>query len=488
MDEPSPSPGQDMLSPLAKRIRAGIVQISRGNGLNPKDISIISEENGIFTLNGTLSLTLEARREKKQGTGRPKGVHIYDTVAEMDTEIQRACGELRYAPPAQQVLEKTAFQGTHKGFGLTDKIIPIPKLVYDFGVTTTCPSCKGKGKGGCPVCQGRGRIQCPQCRGLKEEWCGHCKGTGHQDGDMSKGRCTWCDGIGRTRCLRCNGHGEISCQPCNGSGHTYCRQCQGHGEMVEITHLTFVWHAGFTQAVYNAPRAVNHLLAKAPWDKLAELGHISPSRIAGPLETPPNLTDDNAHVPPAKPASLYYHLAAKIPWCEAVVKAGSLPAFQASAAGLKGRINNCPAFLDRLQEKAKRLRQEAMSHLLRLGMKSADKSLAKLYPIGLSDKMRREILKEARTTLFNKTRNIQIGAWVIGLVAAVGTSYVMNNLMGIGLGALFGIALFQAIEIYGKMQFAKENGLRYKPQPKFGWETLAFIMAAIAVYGINILT
>lgn len=475
------------LSPLAKRIRATIAQMGRGNGLNPKDISIISEENGIFTLHGTLALTLEARKEARQTTGRPKGAHIFNDAAEMDEEITRACTELRHSPQAQQALEKGVFQGGTKGFGLKDRIIPIPKLAYDFGVLMTCPTCKGKGKGGCPVCQGRTQVSCPQCRGEREEWCGHCKGSGHQDGDMSKGRCTWCEGIGRTRCLRCNGHGVMPCQSCNGSGHTYCRQCQGHGEMAEITHLTFVWHAGFMQAHDTPPRAVSHLMAKASWDKLSELGHIAPSRVAGPLDEPPAMGAEGQRAP-AKPASLYYQLEAKIPWCEAVVKAGHLPAFQTSAAGLKGRINNCPAFLDKLQGKTRRLQQEAMSHLLRLGIKNADKSLARLYPVGLSDRMRREVLKDARATINAKTRNIQIGAWTAGLLSAGGISYVMNSAVGTAVAAALGLALYHVIEVYGKMQFAKESGLRYNPRPRFNWESPAIVALAIGVFLFNILT
>jgi len=278
----------------------------------------------------------------------------------------------------------------------------------------------------------------------------------------------------------------MTCQPCTGTGHTYCRQCQGHGELIEITHLTFVWHASFHQVSHTPPRAVNHLLAKASLDKLAELGHVAPSRNAGPLEHPPVI---NPETPPAaaKPASLYYHLTAKIPWSETVVKAGHLPAFQASAAGLKGRINNCPHFLDKLQGKTKRLQQEAMSHLLRLGLKNADKSLAKLYPIGLSDRHRREILTNARSSINAKTRNIQIGAWGIGVLAAAGISYVMNSYVGVAVSAALGLALFHAMAIYGKMQFAKENGLKYNPRPKFSWEVVAILAAAIGCFAINLI-
>lgn len=485
-EDNAPLSASETLSPLAKRIRASIAQAVRGNGISPKDIKIIGEESGVFTLHGVLTLALEARREQRQASGRPKGVHIFESKRDMDEEITRACNELRHAPQAQQTLEKGVFQGTTKGFGLQDKIIPIPKLNYDFGVVTVCPSCKGKGKGGCPVCHGSGQVTCPQCVGKREEWCGHCKGTGHQDGDMAKGRCTWCDGIGRTRCLRCDGRGLMNCQPCTGTGHTYCRQCQGHGELLEITHLTFVWHAAFQQISHSPPRAVNHLLAKASLDKLAELGHVAPSRQAGPLEQPPVIGDSDAPSATVKPASLYYHLTAKIPWCETVIKAGTLPAFQASAAGLKGRINNCPNFLDKLQGKTARLQQEAMSHLLRLGLKNADKSLAKLYPIGLSDRYRRDVLKEARTSINTKTRNIQIAAWSIGILSSLGISYVMNSYIGIGVSTALGLALFHAMAIYGKMQFAKENGLKYNPRPKFGWEIAAVAAAAIGAYALNL--
>lgn len=475
-------------SPLAKRIVAAITRLGQGNGLRPADVVLIGEENGQFTLHGTLAMTLEARREQKRVNGRPAGVHFFNTPTELEAEIARACTELSKSPEAAAVLDKHILGGASKGFGLKDKIIPIPKLAYDFGLATPCPVCHGKGKGGCPVCHGRGQITCVQCNGQREEWCGHCKGNGHQDGDHAKGQCTWCAGIGRTRCLRCNGNGFTACQPCNGSGHSHCRECLGKGEMADVTHLSFVWHGLFTQANHVIPRAVSHLMAKAPLEKLAELGHIGPSRVAGPLDAPPLFPEADAIIPQAKPATLYYQLAAIIPWCEAVIKINGQPAFQASAAGLKGRVNHCPAFLDKIRDKASRLQNEALSHLLRLGMKQADKALAKLYPLGLSERVRRDILVEARHTIAARTQNIQIGAWILGILASAAISYVMNSLVGVGMAILLGITLFQALSVFGKMQFAKEYGLTFTPRPKFGWEMVAVIVVAVSIFIINLLT
>lgn len=480
-------------SPLAKRIIATLRRVGQGNGFAAKDVTLVREEAGRYKLDGILSATLDVQVKSRQEPGRPAGVHVFAGREDMEAEIARAREELTRSPQAAATLQKTLLAKGANSFGAADKTIPVTGLSYDFALMSTCPTCKGIGRGGCPVCQGKGRVVCPQCRGQKEEWCGQCRGTGKQNGDASSAvLCTWCNGIGRTNCLRCTGTGEISCVPCSGTGHAHCKSCMGAGEIADIAHLDFVWRSQFRTHGRDMPSAVGHLLAKAPLGQLAALGHIAPKQVAGPLAAPPQLDDaieedENGEpvTPKGQTATLYYHFQADVPWSESTVKMAGAPAFIATAAGLKGRVNLCPNFLDKRLDGAARLRKEALGETLRRGPRFADRILAKQYQVGLSEKARRHVIKEAQNEIHKNTRALKLSSWAAGLLAAFGIAYFLKGGEGAAAGFFAGLAVFQVLAIAGKYLFAKKAGLVYKPEPHFGWELLALLVAAAAPYALS---
>lgn len=488
------APNNPSGNPLAKRLLATLRRVGQGNGFAAKDITLIKEEAGRHQLDGILSVQLDMQVKHRQEAGRPAGVHVFASKEELDAETARARAELTRSPQALAVLQKTLLGAGAPSFGSVDKTIPVAGLSYDFALMTMCPTCKGAGRGGCPVCQGKGRVICPQCRGQKEEWCGQCRGTGFANGLHEGPLCTWCNGIGRTKCLRCSGSGEMACTPCNGTGHAHCKSCRGAGEIADIAHLNFVWrsHFGF-QTQEDMPSAVSHLLAKAPLAQLAAMGHIAPKMIAGPLDTPPVLAPpgpDEDEIPPPRGevATLYYHFRADVPWCEATVKMGDLSAFIATAAGLKGRVNMCPNFLDKRLNNAERLHKEALGETLRRGARYADRVLAKAYPVGVSEKARRHVILEAQKDITKKTLLLKIASWAAGILAAFGISYALAGGEGALVGLIAGVILFQALAIAGKYLFAKSAGLIYKPEPHFSWEIAAIAVAAAVPYALNLLT
>lgn len=467
----------DGASPLARKTLAALRKLLAGNGVKPDRLTLIKEESGEFALHGILALTLDTARTVRQEPGRPGGVHVFGSKPEMEAEITRACGELIRSPQAMAVVDKVLLNAPGGGFGSHNKIIPVKGLHFDFATLATCTTCQGKGKGGCPVCQGQGRTPCPQCRGQREEWCGHCRGTGFQDGDQSKPRCTYCQGVGRMRCLRCNAQGFIPCQPCGGTGHSHCKTCRGAGELADVVGLDFTWKSRFIPHTGEIPRAVSHLMGQGTLEVMAAKGHIVPRRVGGPLPAPPQIDPDQpAH--PAEPATHYWHYMAEIPWCEATLKLGQ-SALLVTAAGQKGRINTCPAFLDKIAPKAPRLQNEALGAVLRHGMnKRAALDMKRLYPVGLSDRVLQDVLKNASRTIHQRTLVFKIGAWMGALVACGALGWFLRGLPGPIAGFVVGMMVFHGIKLFGQARFAAEAKVPYKPNLNIGWETLALLALA----------
>lgn len=461
-------------SPLAKKSLAALRKLLAGNGVKPDRLTLEQEEHGIYTLHGVLALTLDTARTHRQEAGRPSGAHVFATKPEMDAEIERACAELMQSPQALAVVEKTLLNTPSGGFGSHNAVMPVKGLHFDFATLSSCPTCQGKGKGGCPVCQGQGRTPCPQCRGQREEWCGHCRGTGFQNGDRSQSRCTYCNGQGKTRCLRCNAQGFVPCQPCGGTGHSHCKTCRGAGEMAEVVGLDFTWKSRFMPYAADVPRAVSHLIAQGSLEIMATKGHISPRTMGSRLARPPQL-DPNMPAPPPEPATQYWHYEAQIPWCEVTFKLGQA-AFPVTAAGNKGRINSCPAFLDKIAPKAPRLQNEALSAALRHGMnKRAMLDLKRLYPVGLSDRAIQDVLKAADRTIHQRTMVFKLAAWGGALAICGGLGWFLRGLPGPIAGFVVGLVVFHGIKLFGQSRFAAEAKVPYKPSLNIGWEIIALL-------------
>lgn len=475
-------------SPLARKIMSGVAYVCNGNGITKKDIEFCREETGKFKLESLLELNFTVDLDNKPKKSKDHQTHIYASRAEMDEEIERATNELMLGPEAMAVVEDDILSRPAMGLESDNPVYPIKGLHYNFGFKEPCRTCQGKGNGGCPVCHGKGQSVCPQCRGERTEWCGQCKGTGHQGtGQLNEPLCTWCGGDGRTRCLRCDGHGVTKCQPCNGTGHSHCRDCGGSGETEHVMGLSFAWRVQAHRLSLEPPRAVSHLLGKAPMGALASKGHL-PMAIAGkPMTSPPDTTDDDTRRSiKAQPHSLYYRIESAVPWCETIVKVKDSAALDITAAGRKGRINHCPYFLDKHSDKAKRLYNEALKNILHLGIKKADIVVAKKYPIGLSARARRDVLIKARSKIIAQTKKERILAWLLSIAVTIGPSWFVGDWMGALLGAIMGIIVFHGLILFGKIQFASAHKFKYTPRPRLGWEVLVMIVLAFAIYGYGL--
>ncbi len=477
-------------SPLARKIMSGIAYVSKGNGITKQDIEFVCEETGKFKLESLLELSLIIDQDDKPTKSKDQKTHIYGSKAEMTEEIERAAEGLMTSPEAMAVIEGTILKRSAMGLEGDRPIYPITGLHYNFGYKDPCNACSGKGKGGCPVCHGKGQSVCPQCRGERTEWCGQCRGKGHSgEGNLSDPLCTWCGGDGRTRCLRCDGHGVTSCQPCNGTGHSHCRECGGSGEKEYVMGLSFAWRVQAHRMSAEPPRAVSHLLGVAAIGVLAKKGHLPMSVIGKPMTSPPDTSEDETRrTIKGNPNSLYYRIESDIPWCETIVKVKDKAAFDVTAAGRKGRINHCPTFLDKYSDNAKRLYNEALENVLHYGIKKANYIVAKKYPIGLSERTRKEVLTKARSKIIAQTRKERILAWALSVIVTLGLSWFIGGIIGALVGAILGIIVFHGIIIFGKMQFARSHKFTYTPRPRLGWEIAVMIVIAGSVYGYNLLT
>lgn len=383
--------------------------LAQGNGLAPEAIKLIESKEAIYTLMGVLTMTphVEVRADSYNGRSRLKGVRVLSTFAALDEEIIK--NQQAFEKDSAWVKEAVAELKKTKGFGWGqhESLLTWNDQTTALVATENCPACNGTGQHPCYECQGLGFLVCPHCEGRGQELCYHCGGTG-QDPAIPNKPCPICNGTRYTHCRYCNQTGRLLCPHCQGNGFTPCDSCQGAGVITREAHIKKSARLSFSLSATSG----------LPSGLLRAVSRFGEANL-------PNGHADIALVPedpekPQKKTTLL--LEAKIPYADIKIVINGKGAIIA-CAGKMGRLLGVPAFLDSALKESRRelaraahgaiplkVTTRAMQDALKLGLegKTNPNNLRRLYPVGLSGNVAKEIMGHMELALRAQTRKLRL--------------------------------------------------------------------------------
>lgn len=389
-------------------------KLADGNGVAPESIQMIDGHEAVYAISGVIRLIprFDAQSRSYNGSVKSSGkvTILPGFVALREAADQRRTVFLKqdsWLP--QAVKELQAAPGY--GWGHDEARIELPDQSCVLAATENCQVCRGGGRVTCAQCQGHQQITCPQCQGNKQENCYSCYGTG-EDPSNRPNPCHTCHGTRYAPCRFCHATGYLTCPTCSGHGGTPCPDCQGTGRITQEVTLTGYAEISFSLGSgHDLPSGLLQGLDRIGIDKLPK-GHADIELILPDTDKPD--TDKTL-----------INLKAGLPYADIKLKLSG-KTVMISAFGKRGLMLGVPAFLDQSLkpwlehlDRAARgvaplehvLEARAMRDALALELSGNDapEGLRRIYPVGLSPNVCRDIMRMMDKTLRRltlKTRGI----------------------------------------------------------------------------------
>lgn len=428
-------------SPLAVKALQRLQKLAAGNNIIPKDIILYSAEENTYDIEGTITLSplFETQNIRHPGGPSARSNRTVGSSAELKTEIEklRKDFETRHTWINEAILRLK--EQPAEGWGLDDVMVTLPAQSVVLSASEMCPSCQGRKSLTCNQCQGTGTITCPQCQGNRQELCHICLGSGENPAVPSQ-PCIHCNGFRYAPCRYCQGHGQLTCPTCHGNRGTVCSACNGAGLFTEEVSVTCGARTHFTINAQGLPSGLRRGLDRLGMAKLAD-GHADIETITPPPEEDNEIPIEVPLVPGAqaepkkeKPPKPEIHYVAHMPYADLRMNFAGKKAI-VGIFGKKGVLLGVPPFLDTALEPSRQKLKLAIKGngsldnalttrvikdalMLQITSQTSVNALRRLYPLGLSQQVAAEILRDMRLALNRMT--LRARSLVAGLCSFVG--------------------------------------------------------------------
>lgn len=420
--------GAAYANPPIEEIRVAV----RGNGLNPRMVSVKKIEGKVVEFDVALTLQLRQRTmEKIIGGKRTEGEKV-DGPQGMREALDRDRLKTLNSDDAQKKIAAHINTRKDKGFGTRNEIIKLPFLTKEYVHHQACRTCNAQAHIKCQRCSGKGSELCPRCNGQSMEVCSQCRGAQLIFNGNEKIPCPRCNGQGRMPCMMCHQTRKIQCSVCRGRGSTQCQNCNGQA-----------WHSYITTAEMDVictfdfdrqnlpPRVLQMVETKAK--EIPQYAEIHP--VYKPLEKEP----PEGEAPKSDIFNLHYHV--KLPYAEAEFALGKNSSVNAFLLGKRAQIAEIPAFLEILLKDGIRMLKEAgegrgnvagkiqqagqyrtIRHAIVASAKYSKGKAVKLvmrnYPLGINEGTIKMLVLSAETALKNITAKPRLHGMIGGAALA----------------------------------------------------------------------
>lgn len=416
---------------LAHQTLLRLRKVAQGNGIAPGAIEVVTAEEKVYELTGTLQLKPfceQAGGGRYPGRPRGAGRQMLGSFGELHAEAQRRQQQFKDSRDwIAEVLTYVKDKMPAQGWGQHDERIGLPEKSVILAATEACPACQGRQTLTCQQCQGQGFVICVQCQGRGQELCYNCSGRG--ENPLQPGQaCVICQGTRHAPCRFCRSTGKLVCPTCQGRRGTPCGACQGSGFITEEIALACGVVAHFNFRGEDLPSGLRRGLDRAGISNLGN-GYADIQLIEAKGED-----EKNSEKPELKPE---LHYRALLPYADLKIRIGDNKRVTiVSVFGKRCALMGIPAFLDEtLRPWRERLKQavqgrtkiedaieaRALREALELVLAGQGKleNLRRLYPVGLSAEAMKEILGNLGRALKRLTLHVRSAAAVLfGLISA----------------------------------------------------------------------
>lgn len=400
---------------LAEVALARIRKQVQGNGLKPSAVALKSIAGQVYDFYGTTSVRLvpsvkEGRRAGRFADGDIIAAGQIDQA--VSTFVERVSGDRGVLGLVYETLSSRDDQG----FGLQGQNIDLPQVTRTFIAHEACPTCRGAGGKPCHNCNGQMRIQCYRCHGQGGIPCLTCTGRGQILTPQGPQMCHVCQGRGLSQCPVCQGQRMITCPECQGQGRKVCESCQGQGWTTQYWNVSLTAQTVFRLRKTGLPPGLVTLMDRVGGARLASDHHAHVQLLVGrDAEALARFADIEGG------ANLWFLYRAQMPYAELEISFGKAT-LKPKLAGYKSRLIDVPDFMDALLKPGVDLLHDAarggagasqlilsaaryralgdvLRGLVRAGPRKMAKFLHENYPLGLSQGMEAQILRDANTAL-----------------------------------------------------------------------------------------
>ncbi|MBP7722788.1 MAG: hypothetical protein KA155_09670 [Alphaproteobacteria bacterium] len=331
-------------NPALEEIRVAV----RGNGVNPRMVTVKKIEGKVVEFDVVLSLQLRQRTMEKIVGGKKTEGEKVDGPQGIREALDRDRLKTLASEDARKKVAAQISARKDKGFGTRNEIIKLPFLTKEYVHHQACRTCSAHGELKCQRCNGKGAELCPRCNGQSMEICSQCRGAQLIFNGNEKIPCPKCNGQGRTPCMMCHQTRKIQCGVCRGRGSTQCQNCNGQA-----------WHSYITTAEMD-------VICTFDFDRQA-----LPERLLKMVETKardvplyadimiqPNKPQEKEGEQPASDViPLRYHV--RLPYAEVDFALGKAASISTFLLGRRAQIAEAPAFLEILLKDGIRALKEA---------------------------------------------------------------------------------------------------------------------------------
>jgi hypothetical protein len=413
----------DSPTPLTDQAVARLRKLAEGNSLSHEQIHLFGSEEQIYAIQGTLTLRPQCDIQTGRYPGPARGGKRRTVLPSLDAmyaEVQRRKKQFQTGRGWIDACIKELKTAPGEGWGLENAHITLPEQSVVLTASTGCPACNGQRMVTCQQCHGQGTFTCSFCHGSKQETCYACGGTGHNPQNPNQ-PCAVCNGRRFSTCRHCQGTGQTTCPTCHGRRGTPCPTCKGSGLISEEIGLECGAETQFKLNPEGLPSGLRNALGRLGIANLVK-GH------ADIIVKPPE-KDENAAENDGKPdaseddtrTTLSHDIVyeAKLPYADLRMNLNGHKAV-VSAFGKRGSLLGVPTFLDDALKPARAklaqavlgtapledaLQTRAIGEALQLelGGKGTVQEFRRLYSVGMSQDVMKEILRNLHLALKKQT-------------------------------------------------------------------------------------
>ncbi|MGB4107505.1 MAG: hypothetical protein WBK55_06890 [Alphaproteobacteria bacterium] len=440
--------GAEYAEPALEQLRAAV----RGNGLNPRLVTVKNIDGKVAEFDARVSLFLSMRTmEKTVGGKRTEGEKVEGPQGLREAMERDRLKILGTEDIGKKIRAKIA-ERKDKGFGTRNEIIKLPFLTKEYVQHQPCRTCNAQGELKCQRCHGKGFEICPKCNGQSMEICPQCRGAQLIFMGNGKVPCPKCNGQGRTPCMMCHQTRKIMCSVCRSKGSTQCQNCNGQA-----------WHSYMTTSeadiicTFDFDREnVPAKLLRTVETKARDVPLYAEITVL-PQDAPGEAEEENK----TRPDVIMLRYRVRLPYAETQFALGKATTIDAFLLGQKAEIAEMPAFLEILLKDGMQSLKEAgdgrgnvAAKMQRAGqyrtirqtiIASAKYSRGKAFklvkrnsPLGIGDLALKNLVVNADRALRNITAKPRMYGMITGVAAgfALYLAYMMAGLREAFTGSL----------------------------------------------------
>ncbi|MDE1151463.1 MAG: hypothetical protein PW788_02905 [Micavibrio sp.] len=410
-------------------------RIVDGNGLKAEQVRLARHETLVHQIPGAIRVALKPEMVKSQLKGkRPHGQVMANEAAIVGLSAGIAAEFIASHDVQVEIMQHIATD-PGRGWGMKHFKLPLAVTRKEYCVVDECTKCGGLAAFACATCSKTGAVPCGNCNSGGMAACPVCFGAGQAEmPDGNRGPCTRCNTTGKVVCPTCQGACQLRCNKCAGKGSVSCTECDASGFWTHIYDVTLHAHGSFEVDRQQMPQDVQQVMDKLGVRQLATEEHAEIFRLMQEPTTAYLLVPYFAFLPLA---SVEFSIEGKV--------------FPAGVAGLTGRIMGVDPLLDNIikpginalfklskgplaaealvdQACKYRVIRYALSGLAKHSKRYVYGQIIKEYPLVLSDKYAKAVVKYADVALLALSKGPRTKGLIVGTVvaAAISAAYFMT--------------------------------------------------------------